>query len=190
MHPIAVYLAGPDVFAPDPRALFARRARLCAGLGLRAITPLDPFDDPPQWESLPPWHRIARRNEARIAAAAAVIANLSPFRGPSADAGTIYEIGFARGLGRPVFAYSIDSAGLLARSLGQVGADARRDGAAWRDRDGMELEDFGCRDNLMIDGAVADAGAWLADQDADADTLFARVAALCASALREKGPTC
>ncbi len=183
MHPIAVYLAGPDVFAPEAAALFARRAGLCAALGLRAITPLDPFDDPPNWAALPLWHRIARRNEARIAAAEAVIANLSPFRGPSADAGTIYEIGYARGLGRPIFAYSTDAAGLLARSLGHVGVDARRDGPSWRDRDGMELEDFGCRDNLMIDGALADAGAWAVDQGADADTLFARAAGLCAAAL-------
>jgi nucleoside 2-deoxyribosyltransferase len=39
----------------------------------------------------------------------AMIVNLTPFRGPSADVGSAYEMGFMRALGRPIFAYSNDS---------------------------------------------------------------------------------
>ena len=33
-------------------------------------------------------------------AADAIIANLTPFRGPSADAGTVYELGYMAGRGK------------------------------------------------------------------------------------------
>ena len=36
----------------------------------------------------------------------AAVANLTPFRGVSADAGTAFEVGFMRALGRPVLGYT------------------------------------------------------------------------------------
>ena len=41
-------------------------------------------------------------------AADAIIANLTPFRGPSADAGTVYELGYMAGRGKLCLAYSND----------------------------------------------------------------------------------
>ena len=35
-----------------------------------------------------------------------LIANLTPFRGVSTDAGTAFEVGFMRALGRPVLGYT------------------------------------------------------------------------------------
>ena len=100
-----VYLAGPDVFLPDPLARAARLKAACAARGLEGVFPLDalPQGDPPAWASLPEALRIARRNEAHIASCDVLVANLSPFRGPSADVGTVFEVGFMRALGRPVF---------------------------------------------------------------------------------------
>jgi nucleoside 2-deoxyribosyltransferase len=43
-----------------------------------------------------------------------MIVNLTPFRGPSADVGSAYEMGFMRALGRPIFAYSHDARPFLA----------------------------------------------------------------------------
>ena len=43
-------------------------------------------------------------------AADAIIANLTPFRGPSADAGTVYELGYMAGRGKLCLAYSNDPA--------------------------------------------------------------------------------
>jgi hypothetical protein len=88
-----------------------------------------------------------------------VIANLTPFRGPSADPGTVYELGFMRALGRPVFGYSNAGADFTARSLAWLGPEAtqRADGR-WTDGEGLSLESFGLADNLMVDGGVRAAG--------------------------------
>ena len=43
-------------------------------------------------------------------AADAIIANLTPFRGPSADAGTVYELGYMAGRGKLCLAYCNDPA--------------------------------------------------------------------------------
>ena len=41
-------------------------------------------------------------------AADAIIANLTPFRGPGADAGTVYELGYMAGRGKLCLGYSND----------------------------------------------------------------------------------
>jgi nucleoside 2-deoxyribosyltransferase len=155
-----VYLAGPDVFLPDPLARAAALKAVCARYGLEGVFPLDALPaEPTGGDRLPEWQRIALRNEAHIRSCAALIANLTPFRGPSADVGTVFELGFARALGRPVFGWSGTAEGFLARSrrfldgVAVCGADG-----VWRDGEGLLLEAFGCRDNLMIDGAVIASG--------------------------------
>ncbi len=157
-----VYLAGPDVFLPDPLARAAALKSICARHGLVGVSPLDPLPDgdPVAWGGLPEALRIARRNEAHIAGCAALVANLTPFRGPSADAGTVFELGFMRALGRPVFGWSNCATPFAARSRAFCGAAVRADGAGgWRDGDGMLVEAFeGMGDNLMIDGAIAASG--------------------------------
>jgi nucleoside 2-deoxyribosyltransferase len=154
-----VYLAGPDVFLPDAADRAAALKAICARHGLLGVSPLDPLPEAPQaWQALPLSQRIARANEAHIRTADAVIANLTPFRGPSADAGTVFEVGFARALERPVFGWTNDAADFFTRSrrfVGTVTADAT---GAWRDRDGMLLESFGLQDNLMIDAAILASG--------------------------------
>jgi len=150
-----VYLAGPDVFFPDPLAWAERKRAVCRAHGLIGITPFDSVvPEPPSWSMLPEPDRIARRNEAHIRGCDAVIANLTPFRGASADAGTVYEVGYARALNRPVFAYTTVAADLQSRSRAYS--------------DGLSVEDFGLRENLMIDAAVRQAGSWtVADTPAD-----------------------
>src|ERR1700755_3447564 len=102
-----VYLAGPDVFLPDAADWLARKKAVCAGYHLNGVSPLDPLtSEPAEWASLPEWRRIALRNEAHIRSFAAIVANLTPFRGPSADVGTVYEVGLARGLGLKIFGYA------------------------------------------------------------------------------------
>lgn len=123
-----VYLAGPDVFFPDAAARLAAMRTVCAQHGLIAATPLDGLDgiaDP---------FAIARQNEAHIRDSQAVIANLTPFRGPGVDPGTAYEVGFARALGLPVFGWTTVAGAYAARVP----------------PDGLLVEDFGLCDNLMI----------------------------------------
>ena len=162
---LRVYLAGPDVFLPQAEQWAERRKAICARHGLIGVSPLDAVvDQPATWADLPEWRRIALRNEALIRSADAMIANLTPFRGPSADAGTAYEVGFMRAHGRPVFGYSTTAAPFTQRS--HDFATARGDAVTgvdgdWRDADAMLIEQFGLSDNLMLEAAVVGSGGLL-----------------------------
>jgi nucleoside 2-deoxyribosyltransferase len=155
-----VYLAGPDVFLPDPLARASALKAVCARHGLTGVFPLDPVaDEPAEWADLPAPRRIALQNEAHIRRSAALIANLTPFRGPSADIGTVFEVGFARALGLPVFAWSNDPRPFRERTLAWLADAVRHDPEGQvRDASGMLVEDFGCVDNLMLDAAVVASG--------------------------------
>ncbi len=162
-----VYLAGPDVFLPGAAAWIERKKAICAGYNLVGVSPLDDLEaSPPEWSRLPEWRRIALRNEAHIRGCAGVIANLTPFRGPSADVGTVYEVGFARGLGLLVFGYATVTTPFLDRTLSSVTGRQDADGSWW-DQDGMLVEQFGLFDNLMIEGGVLDSGGSLIREDQD-----------------------
>jgi len=143
-----VYLAGPEVFLPDAERLGELKRAVCAAHGLDGVFPLDgePLAAGPP-EALAA--AIFERCRAHIVSCDTVIANCTPFRGPSLDAGTAVELGFFLGLGRPVFGYT------------HVAGD-------YRDRvtpDGLAVEDFGLADNLMVEGAVrASGGAWIRSQ--------------------------
>jgi nucleoside 2-deoxyribosyltransferase len=150
-----VYLAGPDVFLCDASARLLEKQRVCARYGLLGVSPLDPSPDVPIVDG--PF-AIAAANEAHIRGCVAVLANLTPFRGPSADPGTVYELGYARALGLVLFGYATVAAGLTARTRALLGVAARFDGTAWRDADGMEIEAFGLHDNLMLDAGIAASG--------------------------------
>jgi nucleoside 2-deoxyribosyltransferase len=157
-----VYLAGPDVFLPDAAAMAAEKKRLCARYGLEGVFPTDPRPDAAADAAPEAWYGIYLRNEAHIRACDALVANLTPFRGPSADAGTVYELGFMRALGRPVLGYTNDTADFAARTLRALGHHATRNAAGcWTDGEGLALEEFGLTDNLMIDGGIRAAGGLL-----------------------------
>src|SRR5450631_2774760 len=94
-----VYLAGPDVFLRDAKQIGQRKKDICAQHGLVGLFPLDdPNGDAVVGDAaggaVPVSLQIFRRCIAMMDAADAVIANLTPFRGPSADAGTVFELGF------------------------------------------------------------------------------------------------
>jgi len=150
-----VYLAGPDVFLPDAVAQAERRKAICIRHGLSAVSPFDIPGSPPADATLPEWRRIFLANEAHIRQSDAVIANLTPFRGPSADPGTVYEVGLARGLGRFVFGYSATTLGFTNRSHAVWGPTRRDADGIWRDRDGLSVEDFDLFDNLMVVGGLS-----------------------------------
>ena len=74
----------------------------------------------------------------------AMIVNITPFRGPSADVGSAYERGFMRALGRPIFAYSNDSRRFPERVRAFCGDAVRlRPTGENEDLDGMAIEPFG-----------------------------------------------
>jgi|KBSMisStandDraft_5_1062788.scaffolds.fasta_scaffold867147_2 nucleoside 2-deoxyribosyltransferase len=153
------YLAGPDIFLPDAAKRVADQKAICARYGLVGVSPLDPATE--EHADLPEWRRIAMHNEALIHSCDILLANLTPFRGPSADVGTVYELALMRALGRPVFGYATTATDFTRRTLdfvsGRGGAIAGAD-RSWRDSDGMLVEQFGRFDNLMVDAGVAASG--------------------------------
>jgi nucleoside 2-deoxyribosyltransferase len=152
---LRIYLAGPDVFLPEAAALFAAKRKLCEGYGFVGVAPTDNQTDLSMLSKHDAAMRISADNEDMIRSCNLLIANLTPFRGPSADVGTAYEMGFARALGLPVFAYSNVAGSLLERTRRELGAQVReRPAGGFEDADHMLIEDFDCADNLMLVGAV------------------------------------
>ena len=121
---------------------------------------MSPFDNEIK-PSLLPKHEAALRisvaNEDMIRTCGLMIANMTPFRGPSADVGTAYEMGFARALGLPVFAYTNVAGSLLDRTR-QWSRLTRCVTGEFEDAFGMAVEDFDGVDNLMLVGAVEAGG--------------------------------
>ncbi|WP_258935444.1 nucleoside 2-deoxyribosyltransferase [Nesterenkonia pannonica] len=110
-------------------------------------------DLPPRAHAL----EISRRNEELVAAADVCLANLTPFRGASADVGTVYELGCAAGMGKHVAAYSNDPRVYRERVVeqGEGAATVRRDAGKLWDSKGVMIEDHEMSDNLMLEGGLA-----------------------------------
>ena len=140
-----VYLAGPDVFLPDAIEVGQRKVELCARHGLTGLYPLDNVIDlAAAGASL----HIYRGNEAMMNEADAIIANLTPFRGPGADPGTVYELGYMAARAKLCLGYSNDPS-LYAERVARFAELKTRDGRLI-DAQGMTVENFGLADNLMM----------------------------------------
>jgi nucleoside 2-deoxyribosyltransferase len=132
-----VYLAGPDVFLPDSAEIGRRKQEICRAHGLEGHYPGEEID----LDGLEPTRQAQALFEACIAMmdrCVAGVANLTPFRGPSADVGTAFEMGYLFGRGYPVYGYTSHAADYAAR----VGDDEHL------------VEAFGLADNLMLEGPM------------------------------------
>ena len=171
-----LYLAGPDVFLPDALEAGQRKRALCAAYGFEGLYPLDNAVSEAPVSTSAAATTIYRANAARMRAADAILANLTPFRGPSADAGTAFELGFMAALGKPCFAYTNDARPLLQRTAAACPVTCNADGR-WTDADGLTVEDFGLTDNLMLDCALREAGAPMLAQPCKPGARFTDLAA-------------
>jgi nucleoside 2-deoxyribosyltransferase len=150
-----IYLAGPEVFLPDARAIGAEKCRLATEAGLEGAFPLDAQLD---LGGLPPAEqarRISIANEGLMRSCDGLIANLTPFRGVSMDSGTAFEVGFMQALGRPLAGYTNVTTDYSKRAQAfRARGPAPMDG----DRADLEIEDFGLAENLMIEVAIVSSG--------------------------------
>jgi nucleoside 2-deoxyribosyltransferase len=158
-----IYLAGPEVFLRDAKRAGAAKIAICARYGLEGVYPLDADLD---FSGLPIaeiGYAIFRANETLLDGCDALIANLTPFRGPGMDPGTAYEIGYMRGKGRPIFGYTNAELPYFERvrkwSRDRLTRSASADPfMAYEDSEGLAVEQFGFTDNLMIDSAIYESG--------------------------------
>ena len=128
-----IYLAGPEVFLAAAHEVGAAKKAICARHGHEGVFPLDPPALSPSGRA--DWRRIHSANEMLIQGCDALVANLTPFRGVGADPGTVFELGFMRGLGRPVHGYTHDPRHHLHRVPGATPHEH-----VWRDAAGLEVE--------------------------------------------------
>lgn len=148
----SVYLAGPERWMADAEDLAARQRRLCEAAGL----------EPLLWSDEAVRERDGSEAQAReiyasaltsLRKADAVVANLTPWRGPSAHPGVAFEAGFASALKKPVFAFinlaSEEDAEYRERVERSLGASISETGL-WFDGEGAEIEDFGLPETLML----------------------------------------
>jgi nucleoside 2-deoxyribosyltransferase len=141
-----IYLAGPDVFLPDAVAIGQRKREICQRHG---VTGLHPLDNTVDLDAPDASLQIFRGLEAMMDAADAIIANLTPFRGPGADPGTVYELGYMAGRGKLCLGYCNDPE-IYAERAARFTTVTRVSDKRLIDRDGLTVENFGLPDNLMM----------------------------------------
>ena len=168
-----MYLAGPDVFLSSAAAVGRTKVAVCAEHGLDARFPLDAAVADVVGASPPAQGRaFFEACAGMMDACDAGIANLTPFRGISADVGTTFELGYLLGQGKPVFGYTSEPAHYHQRVT----------------PDGRFVEPFELADNLMLEGAVMRSGTRVVrvpvPPEADDDERLVALAALraCAAA--------
>src|SRR6185312_13912219 len=133
-----IYLAGPEVFLPDAHQIGERKKGICQKYGFKGLFPLDKELDLSEMSGRAKATAIYRANVDLISRSDVVVANLTPFRGPSMDVGTAFEIGFGAALHLPIFGYANVSELLVQRVV-------RRSSplpSAPVDENGMEVENF------------------------------------------------
>jgi nucleoside 2-deoxyribosyltransferase len=169
-----IYLAGPDVFLADAKAIGRAKARLCEDAGFTGCFPLDAPLDLADRSKTDAAQLIFAACETMMQSCDACLANCTPFRGVSMDAGTAYEIGYMRARGKPVFGYSASKLVYAERTI-----NARRFGAIppQSDRADAEIEDFDQAENLMIARAAAASGLDIVTVHETGDEALAAMAA-------------
>jgi len=162
-----IYLAGPDVFLKNGREIGRRKQEICAAFDLEGLFPLD---QSPEIET--DARAIFAANRALLDQAEIGLFNLSPFRGPSADPGTVFELGVLFQRGKPLFGYS-NTVVLYRDRVAGPGAPTH----LLTDAQGHLVENFQLIDNLMIVRAIEESGgAIVTREEADnsgADSLAA-----------------
>lgn len=154
--PLNVYLAGPDVFRPDATEYGHRLKAICQEHGVEGVFPGDAKIDRAGREPFEIAKAIFEANIDLIHDCSAVIANMSPFRGPNMDVGTAFEIGYASALGKLIIGYSTDNRDYLEKVANFCADDLRERNGEWCDPDGNLVENFGLPENLMVGIAVTE----------------------------------
>ncbi|MEM7188729.1 MAG: nucleoside 2-deoxyribosyltransferase [Pseudomonadota bacterium] len=186
-----VYLAGPDVFLANAGQVLQQKKDICEQHGMIGVSPLD--NDIEDAEGLNGAMTISAGNEAAMDACDTVVANMTPFRGPSMDVGTAYEMGYMRAAGKPVFGYTNDARTFEDRIEAHFSDDAevatltQREGQSVKeDPDGMAVEPFGLSENLMMVAAVNASGGEVHQETTEADQLFSDLTAFEAAVAQAK----
>lgn len=173
-----LYLAGPEVFLPEPLAHAAQQRALCEQYGFMPLHPVDNgpacgaqsvaalqrlyaavqlyrTDPRPVFTALPSAAmrcamQIYLGNIKYVRECDIVVANCNAFRGALVDDGTAYELGLGNGLGKPTYGYIETALPAVQNVLQRYPCTIQADGVP-RDQDGyLVVDDFGTAINLML----------------------------------------
>lgn len=147
MQKIKTYFAGANVFSPTAYTWDNYVRELCRDTCISPLLPCDNDVAAEPKETLA--ERIYNKNIEMLRMCDIVIADISPFRGVSADAGTIFEVGYATALDKPVILYSNDCYYPYKERVEDYKADMR-EGFNSYCIDDYKVEDLGLTDNLML----------------------------------------
>lgn len=143
-YAVKIYLAGPDVFKPNAKEIGKQLVATVRSYGFEGLYPLD-NEISGEESKFHLGKMIAEANMKMIHDCHIVLANLEPFRGPSADCGTVWECAFAKGLGKTVYGYNFDPTKYKDKVIGKL------------PHDGMHVEDFDTWDNIMLTHGIDEA---------------------------------
>lgn len=162
-----IYLAGPEVFLPDPIAAGVNKKATIERLNQEnnwsfKLVGLYPMDN--EIEDFAPdfatGMKIYHANIDLMNKADFITANMVRFRGPSMDVGTAFEMGYMAGLDKPVFAYydakpfygKDEKPGIYSeRVVSHYPVSTEKPG---HDIHGQSIENFQMADNLMMIGSL------------------------------------
>ena len=141
-----IYLAGPDVFKQNAAEYGEELKQICQKYG---FTGLFPLDNEIKTDGLKPQQialKIQKANIELIKSCDGVVANLCFFRGCEPDSGTVWEVGFASGLGKKVLGYTDDFRSLKEKTLEILKLEKN----SKYDNKDLFIEDFSLSHNLMF----------------------------------------
>lgn len=190
-HTLQLYLAGPEVFLPEPLAYARWQQALCAQYGFHGLHPVDngPTPSGPEaatWQRLYEGVQLLRGDpQARLQALPTdamrcamqiylgnvhsirqcdiVVANCNAFRGALVDDGTAYELGLGNALGKPTYGYIETALPETQKIVQRYPCTIQPDGVPI-DQDGyLVVDDFGTAVNLMLEGGMLLSGGRLVE---------------------------
>jgi nucleoside 2-deoxyribosyltransferase len=155
-HYPTIYLAGPDVFLPNAEEVGRKKQQMCLEFGFEGLFPLDNDEKVHRNPKKIYSEEIFRLNRSQMDGAKIGLFNLTPFRGPSADPGTVFELGYMCAQEKRLFGYTSDESEYWKR----VGSVTQEQDYI-RDANGFSVEPFGLIDNLVIVRSIADSGGFI-----------------------------
>lgn len=145
------YLAGPQVFRRDWKVAADRLKAACRKYGVEGRFPMDNQVDTARAKPLVAAD-IRRQNLRLIERSDIVLADVHCFRGPNADDGTAFEVGYATALRKPVLCYASGTGIELVdkvHNFYQFWLELQHIRRG-KDINGWAVEDFGLPVNLML----------------------------------------
>ncbi len=160
------------VFAPDPRAIFDRMKAICAACGVDGVAPLDGQIG---LEGMPPGRQLLQKivlaDIGLMDSLDGAVFCLDGFRrSTEMDAGTAFEVGYMKALGKPIAGWTRDprpypekvegffkdvfGLGLASAQPGSIGGTS----GLTRDPDGILVHSEGCMQNAMVHVGIELAG--------------------------------